>query len=168
MRIIDWSSDVCSSDLVSTAVSAQNAQVSAGQIGQLPASKEQQLNATVSVQSRLPTPEQFGNIRLRTTEGGAVVRLRDVGRVELGAEIYGFDTQYNGKPASGFGVKLASGANALDTVDAVKAEVQKIATGFPSDVKVAFPYDTTPFVRLSVEQVIHTLVEAVVLVFLVM
>ncbi|KFG89570.1 Multidrug transporter [Sphingobium herbicidovorans NBRC 16415] len=153
---------------VSTAVSAQNAQVSAGQIGQLPASKEQQLNATVSVQSRLQTPEQFGNIRLRTTEGGAVVRLRDVARVELGAEIYGFDTQYNGKPASGFGVKLASGANALDTVDAVKAEVQKIATGFPSDVKVAFPYDTTPFVRLSVEQVIHTLVEAVVLVFLVM
>src|SRR3546814_5392621 len=100
-------------------------------------------NATVSVQSRLQTPEQFGNIRLRTTEGGAVVRLRDVARVELGAEIYGFDTQYNGKPASGFGVKLASGANALDTVDAVKAEVQKIATGFPSDVKVAFPYDTT-------------------------
>src|SRR3546814_17651701 len=75
------------------------------------------------------SPEQFGNIRLRTTEGGAVVRLRDVARVELGAEIYGFDTQYNGKPASGFGVKLASGANALDTVDAVKAEVQKIATG---------------------------------------
>ncbi|MEE4451404.1 efflux RND transporter permease subunit [Novosphingobium resinovorum] len=153
---------------VSTAVSAQNAQVSAGQIGALPASKEQMLNATVSVQSRLQTPEEFGNIRLRSTEGGATVRLRDVARVELGAENYGFDTQFNGKPASGFGVRLASGANALDTVDAVKAEVQKISKNFPSDVKVAFPYDSTPFVRLSIEQVVHTLVEAVVLVFLVM
>ncbi|AOR78220.1 efflux RND transporter permease subunit [Novosphingobium resinovorum] len=153
---------------VTTAISAQNAQVSAGQIGALPAPKEQMLNATVSVQSRLQTPEEFGNIRLRSTQGGATVRLRDVARVELGAELYGFDTQFNGKPASGFGVRLASGANALDTVDAVKAEVQKIAKNFPSDVKVAFPYDSTPFVRLSIEQVVHTLVEAVVLVFLVM
>src|SRR3546814_13242554 len=109
---------------VSTGVSGKNAQISARQIDKFPASKEQQLNATVAVQSRLQTPEQFGNIRLRTTEGGAVVRLRDVARVELGAELYGFDTQYNGKPASGFGVQLASGANALDTVAAVKAEVQ--------------------------------------------
>nr|WP_314466399.1 efflux RND transporter permease subunit [uncultured Novosphingobium sp.] len=153
---------------VSTAVQAQNAQVSAGQIGQLPASKEQELNATVSVQSRLQTPEQFGNIRLRQGQNGSVVRLRDVARVELGAEIYGFDTQYNGKPASGFGVRLASGANALDTVDLVKAEVERIAKNFPQDVKVVYPYDSTPFVRLSVEQVVHTLFEAVVLVFLVM
>ncbi|AJA11171.1 Multidrug resistance protein MexB [Sphingopyxis fribergensis] len=153
---------------ITAAVSAQNAQVSAGQLGQLPSSKEQQLNVTVSVQSRLQTPEEFGNIRLRTGTSGAVVRLRDVARVELGSEIYGFETKYNGKPASGFGVKLASGANALDTVDAVKAEVQTIAKGFPADVKVAFPYDTTPFVRLSVEQVVHTLIEAIVLVFLVM
>ncbi|WP_159982286.1 MULTISPECIES: efflux RND transporter permease subunit [unclassified Novosphingobium] len=153
---------------ISTAVSAQNAQVSAGQLGQLPSSKEQQLNVTVSVQSRLQTPEEFGNIRLRTDQGGAIVRLRDVARVELGAETYGFETQYNGKNSSGFGVRLASGANALDTVDAVKAEVEKIAKNFPADVKVAFPYDSTPFVRLSVEQVVHTLVEAVVLVFLVM
>ncbi len=153
---------------VTAAVQGQNAQISAGQIGQLPSSKEQELNATVSVQSRLQTPEQFGNIRLRSTQNAAVVRLRDVARVELGAELYGFNTQYNGKPASGFGVRLATGANALDTVDAVKAEVQKIAKNFPQDVKVAFPYDSTPFVRLSIEQVIHTLVEAVVLVFLVM
>src|SRR3546814_20475765 len=98
---------------VSTAVSAQNAQVSAGQIGQLPASKEKQLNATVSVQSRLQTPEQFGNIRLRTTAGGAVVRLRDVARVELGAAIYGFDTQSNGKRAAEprGGKKLARTSN---------------------------------------------------------
>ncbi|MDF2640183.1 MAG: multidrug efflux transporter permease subunit [Novosphingobium lindaniclasticum] len=153
---------------IRTAVQAQNAQVSAGQLGQLPASKEQELNATVSVQSRLQTPEEFGNIRLRQGQNGAVVRLRDVARVELGAEIYGFETQYNGKPASGFGVKLASGANALDTVDLVKAEIERIAQNFPQDVKVVYPYDATPFVRLSVEQVVHTLIEAVVLVFLVM
>jgi hydrophobe/amphiphile efflux-1 (HAE1) family protein len=153
---------------VVTAIQGQNAQISAGQIGALPASKEQELNATVSVQSRLQTPEQFGAIRLRSTQGGAAVHLRDVARVAIGAEIYGFDTQYNGHPASGFGVRLATGANALDTVEEVKAQIEDIAKGFPSDVKVAYPYDSTPFVRLSVEQVIHTLVEAVVLVFLVM
>src|SRR3546814_3338754 len=90
---------------VVTAIQGQNAQISAGQIGQLPASKEQELNATVSVQSRLQTPEQFGAIRLRTTQGGAAVHLRDVARVAIGAEIYGFDHQYNGHPASGFGVR---------------------------------------------------------------
>jgi HAE1 family hydrophobic/amphiphilic exporter-1/multidrug efflux pump len=153
---------------VQNAVRAQNAQVSAGQIGAQPAPKEQMLNATVSVQSRLQTPEQFGAIRIKTSQDGAIVRLRDVARVELGAENYGFDARYNGKPASGFGVRLAAGANALDTVEAVKARVEEIAKSFPSDVKVVYPYDTTPFVRLSVEQVVHTLIEAVVLVFLVM
>jgi hydrophobe/amphiphile efflux-1 (HAE1) family protein len=153
---------------VTAAIQAQNAQVSAGQIGQLPAPKEQELNATVSVQSRLQTAEEFGAIRLKTAQNGAVVRLRDVARIAKGAEIYGFDTRYNGHSASGFGVKLAPGANALDTVDAVKARVEQIAKGFPPDVKVVYPYDTTPFVRLSVEQVVHTLIEAVVLVFLVM
>ncbi|WP_085811137.1 efflux RND transporter permease subunit [Sphingomonas sp. TZW2008] len=153
---------------VTAAVQAQNAQVSAGQIGAQPAPKEQMLNATVSVQSRLQTPEEFGAIRLKTSQQGAVVRLSDVARVELGAENYGFDAKYNGKPAAGFGVRLAAGANALDTVEAVKSRTAEIARGFPADVKVVYPYDTTPFVRLSVEQVIHTLVEAVVLVFLVM
>ena len=153
---------------VTSAIEAQNAQVSAGQLGARPAPKEQMLNATVSVQSRLQTPEQFGAIRLKSTVDGAVVRLRDVARVELGAESYDFDVKYNGKPASGFGVRLAAGANALDTVETVKARVAEIAKGFPPDVKVVYPYDTTPFVRLSVEQVIHTLFEAVVLVFLVM
>ncbi|MCD2322785.1 efflux RND transporter permease subunit [Sphingomonas sp. IC-56] len=153
---------------VTAAVQAQNAQVSAGQIGALPASKDQELNATVSVQSRLQTPEQFGNIRLKTNTNGAIVRLRDVARVELGAESYGFGVKYNGKPASGFGVRLAAGQNALTTVEAVKAQVEAISKNFPSDVKVIYPYDSTPFVRLSVEQVIHTLIEAVVLVFLVM
>ncbi|MBY9063743.1 efflux RND transporter permease subunit [Sphingomonas yunnanensis] len=153
---------------VTSAVQAQNAQVSAGQIGAQPAPKEQMLNATVSVQSRLQTPEQFGTIRLKTGTDGSVVRLRDVARVEIGAENYGFDVQYNGKPASGFGVRLAAGANALDTVDLLKARVAEIGKTLPADVKVIYPYDITPFVRLSVEQVIHTLIEAVVLVFLVM
>ncbi|MCX8476277.1 MAG: efflux RND transporter permease subunit [Sphingomonas sp.] len=152
---------------VTAAVQAQNAQVSAGQIGALPASKEQELNATVSVQSRLQTAEEFGNIRLKTAASGAIVRLRDVARVELGAENYGFDVKYNGHPASGFGVRLAAGQNALATVDAVKARVAEIAKTFPADVKVIYPYDSTPFVRLSVKQVISTLIEAVVLVFFV-
>ena len=153
---------------VTNAIQAQNAQVSAGQIGAQPAPKEQMLNATVSVQSRLQTPRQFSEIRLKSGADGSVVRLSDVARVELGAENYGFDPRYNGKPASGFGVKLASGANALATVEAVKARVAEISQGLPSDVAVVYPYDTTPFVRLSVEQVVHTLFEAVVLVFLVM
>jgi HAE1 family hydrophobic/amphiphilic exporter-1/multidrug efflux pump len=150
------------------AVRAQNAQVSAGQLGAQPAPKEQMLNATVSVQSRLQTPEQFGAIRLKSNPDGSVVRLRDVARVEIGAENYGFESQWNGKPASGIALYLAPGANALDTVEAVKARVEEIARTFPPDVKVVYPYDTAPFVRLSVEQVVETLVEAVVLVFLVM
>ena len=155
-------------DDVSAAVQAQNAQVSAGQIGALPSPKEQMLNATVSVQSRLQTPEEFRQIRLKSAQDGAVVRLGDVARVELGAENYGFDVQYNGRPASGFGVRLAPGANALTTVQLVKERAAEIGRGLPADVKVIYPYDTTPFVRLSIEQVVETLVEAVVLVFLVM
>lgn len=153
---------------VTAAVQGQNVQVSAGQIGGQPAPSSQMLNATVSVQSRLQTPEQFRAIRLKTDASGAVVRLSDVARVELGAENYGFDAKYNGMPAAGFGVRLAPGANALDTVENVKARVAEIARELPTDIKVVYPYDTTPFVRLSVEQVIHTLIEAVVLVFLVM
>jgi len=153
---------------VTTAVQAQNAQVSAGQIGAQPAPKGQMLNATVSVQSRLQTPEQFAAIRLKTTAGGAVVRLGDVARVELGAENYGFASEYNGHPASGIGIRLATGANALDTVEQVKARSTEIAKSLPADVKLIFPYDTSPFVRLSVKQVVETLIEAVILVFLVM
>ena len=153
---------------VMTAVRAQNAQVSAGQIGGLPAPKEQMLNATVSVQSRLTTPDQFKQIRLKSNTDGSVVRLGDVARVELGAENYGFTSRYNGHPAAGIAIKLAPGANALSTVTAVKAQVDAVAKQFPADVKVVYPYDTTPFVRLSVEHVVTTLIEAVVLVFLVM
>ncbi|WP_174279912.1 efflux RND transporter permease subunit [Sphingomonas bacterium] len=153
---------------VTTAVQAQNAQVSAGQIGALPSPKEQMLNATVSVQSRLSRPEEFAAIRLKSNTDGSVVRLGDVARVEIGAENYSYSTEWNGHPASGIGIKLAPGANALATVDAIKGRVAEIARGFPPDVKVVYPYDTTPFVRLSVRQVIETLVEAIVLVFLVM
>jgi len=153
---------------IRAAVIAQNAQVSAGQIGAQPAPKEQMLNATVSVESRLTTPDQFAAISLKSNPDGSIVRLRDVARVEIGAENYGFSSKWNGKPAAGIGIKLAPGANALDTVTSVKAEVNAIAKQFPPDVKVIFPYDTSPFVRLSIKQVIETLIEAVFLVFLVM
>ena len=153
---------------VIAAVRAQNAQVSAGQLGAQPAPASQLLNATVSIQSRLQTAEEFGAIRLKTDHSGAVVRLRDVARVELGAEDYSLAVRYNGGPAAAFAIRLAAGANALNTVDAVKHRVEEIARTVPPGVEVVYPYDTTPFVRLSIEQVVHTLIEAVVLVFLVM
>ncbi|TPG20043.1 efflux RND transporter permease subunit [Sphingomonas koreensis] len=153
---------------VKSAILAQNAQVSAGQVGSLPSVSGQALNATVTAQSRLRTPEQFQQIILRTATDGSTVRLADVARVELGSENYSFQARFNGKQASGFGIKLAPGANALDTVAAVKAEVAELSKQFPPDIKVAYPVDNSTFVKLSVEQVVHTLIEAIVLVFLVM
>ena len=153
---------------ISAAISAQNAQVSAGQLGALPAVSGQQLNATVTAQSRLQTPEQFRNIFVKTNADGAVVRLSDVADVELGGENYGVVARFNGKPASGLGVKLASGANALDTADGVKAALAELEPFFPEGLTTVVPYDTTPFVSLSIEKVVSTLIEAVVLVFLVM
>ncbi|WP_286260537.1 efflux RND transporter permease subunit [Pseudoalteromonas apostichopi] len=153
---------------ISAAISAQNAQVSAGQLGALPAVSGQQLNATVTAQSRLQTPEQFRNIFVKTNTDGSVVRLSDVANVELGGENYGVVARFNGKPASGLGVKLASGANALDTADGVKAALAELEPFFPEGLKTVVPYDTTPFVSLSIEKVVSTLIEAVVLVFLVM
>src|SRR6478672_7503968 len=153
---------------VISAVQAQNAQVSAGQIGNLPAPKTQELNATVSVQSRLQTPDEFGQVRLKTSEDGSVVRLRDVARIELGAELYGFSANYNGHPATAAALRLAPGANALKTIGEVKARIAEIAKQFPSDVRVIYPWDTTPFVKVSLRQVVETLFEAMLLVFLVM
>jgi len=153
---------------ISAAISAQNAQVSAGQLGALPAVSGQQLNATVTAQSRLQTPEQFRNIFVKTNADGSVVRLSDVVNVELGGENYGVVARFNGKPASGLGVKLASGANALDTADGVKAALAELEPFFPEGLTTVVPYDTTPFVSLSIEKVVSTLIEAVVLVFLVM
>ncbi|MDF0546121.1 efflux RND transporter permease subunit [Sphingobium sp. H39-3-25] len=153
---------------VRAAIQAQNAQVSAGQIGSLPAMSGQALNATVTAQSRLRTPEEFRNILLRSNADGSVVRLADVARVDMGSENYSFLARFNGKQASGIGIKLAPGANALDTVEAVKAEIATLSKRFPPDVKVDYPVDNSTFVRLSVEQVVHTLFEAVILVFVVM
>ncbi|WP_337843079.1 efflux RND transporter permease subunit [Rheinheimera sp.] len=153
---------------ISSAITAQNAQVSAGQLGGMPATAGQQLNATVTAQSRLQTPEQFRAILVKTNSDGSVVRLSDVATVELGGESYGVVARYNGKPASGIGVKLASGANALATAAGVKKALADLEPYFPAGLSAVVPYDTTPFVSLSIEKVVHTLIEAVVLVFLVM
>ncbi len=153
---------------VSAAIQAQNAQVSAGQLGAAPAAAGQQLNATVTAQSRLQTPEQFRNIVLKTQGDGSTVHLRDVARVELGAESYATVSRYNGKPAAGVAVKLATGANALATAKAVEAEVKRLEKYMPEGMTTVIPYDSTPFVEVSIHEVVKTLIEAVVLVFLVM
>ena len=153
---------------VSTAIAAQNAQIAAGQLGGAPALKGQQLNATITAQSRLQTVDQFENILLRTNTDGSTVHLKDVARVELGSETYDNVSRFNGKPATGIAIKLATGANALATADAVKAKVAELSHYFPAGMAVDIPYDTTPFVRVSIEEVIKTLAEAIGLVFVVM
>lgn len=153
---------------ITAAVQAQNAQVSAGQIGGTPSPAGQQLNATVTAQTRLQTPEQFRQIILKTSSDGSNVLLQDVAKVELGSENYDVVSRYNGKAAAGVGIKLAAGANALSTRDAVIERVEQMKASFPQGLDVVVPYDTTPFVRLSIEEVIVTLLEAIVLVFLVM
>ncbi len=153
---------------VRSAIQAQNTQVSAGQLGGSPAVEGQQLNATISALGRLETTDQFGAILVRTNSAGSNVYLRDIARIELGAESYGTIARFNGKPASGIAVRLASGANALSTATAVRAKVDELSQYFPSGVKYVIPYDTTPFVKISIQEVIYTLIEAVVLVFLVM
>ncbi|EGV31099.1 transporter, hydrophobe/amphiphile efflux-1 (HAE1) family [Thiorhodococcus drewsii AZ1] len=153
---------------VAKAIEAENAQVSAGQLGAIPAEEGQQLTATVNVQSRLNTPDEFGAIRLRTEEDGSTVLLRDVARVALGSETYGKTARYNGKPAAGMAIRLATGANALDTADAVKRKIDELSAFFPPGMEAVYPYDTTPFVRISISEVVKTLFEAVILVFLVM
>ena len=149
-------------------IKEQNNQVSAGQLGGAPSVPGQQLNATIVAQTRLETPEQFGNILLRVNTDGSRVYLHDVARIDLGAENYDIVARFKGKPASGIGVNLASGANALETADAVKAKINDLSKFFPPGLKVSYPYDTSPFVRISIEEVIKTLAEAMVLVFIVM
>ncbi|WP_137009768.1 efflux RND transporter permease subunit [Aquitalea aquatilis] len=153
---------------VSTAITAQNAQVSAGQLGGLPAKPGQQLNATIVAQTRLSSAEQFGKILLKVNANGSRVLLKDVARIELGAETYRTKALFNGKPATGVAIKLASGANALDTAQAVRNKVAELSAYFPKGVKAVYPYDTTPFVKISIEEVVKTLVEAIGLVFVVM
>ena len=155
-------------DEVTAAVRAQNAQVAVGQLGGAPAVKGQQLNATINAQDRLQTPQQFRDIVLRTEADGSTLKLGDIARVELGAETYDFVTRYNGKPASGLAVTLATGANALDTSEGVRRTLDELAANFPRGLKAVIPYDTTPFVKVSIKGVVKTLLEAIVLVFLVM
>src|ERR1700761_4804751 len=153
---------------VSAAVQAQNIQVSAGQIGQQPITAGAQLNATVTAQSRLQTAEQFRNIILKTDPSGAVVHLGDVARVELGADSYGITSLFNGYPAAGVAVMLAPGANSLKTVDAVKAKADELKASLPPGMKMIYPVDNTTFIRLSIHDVVVTLIEAIGLVVLVM
>ena len=153
---------------VISALKAQNAQVAAGQLGGTPPVKGQQLNASIVAQTRLTNTEEFGNILLKVNQDGSQVRLRDVAKIELGGENYDVIAKFNGQPASGLGIKLATGANALDTANAIRAELKKMEPFFPSGLKIVYPYDTTPFVQISIHEVVKTLVEAIILVFLVM
>ncbi|MDT0496928.1 efflux RND transporter permease subunit [Algiphilus sp. W345] len=153
---------------VYNAISAQNAQVSAGTLGDKPSTPTQQITATVTVKGQLSTPEEFGKIILRSTQDGSIVRLRDVARVEVGAQTYQFNSWVNGKDAAAFGVQLAPGANALATAKAVRAKLDELSKYFPPGVYAEVPHDTSPFIEISIEKVLHTLVEAMVLVFLVM
>lgn len=159
--------DMTPSDVV-TAISSQNAQISAGAFGSLPSPEGQALNATITAQSLLKTPEDFRNIILRSEGGGGIVLLQDVARVEVGAENYSTIAQYNGNPASGMAIQLAPGANALDTSKLVREKIGEYAQYFPEGVSYVIPYDTTPFVEISIHEVQKTLMEAIVLVFFVM
>ena len=153
---------------VIAAISAQNVEVAAGEVGGTPALPGQMLNATVTASSRFTTPEQFRQIIVKADASGARVSLADVARVELGAENYNSDRRLNGKPGAGIAIFLAPGADALETADIVKAKVEQIAKSFPSGYRYAYAYDTTDFIKLSIDEVVKTLVEAMILVIIVM
>jgi len=150
------------------AVQAQNAQVSAGQFGAAPATEGQQLNATITARTLLKTPAQFDAIILKTNSDGSTVRLKDVAQCKIGTENYEVGARYKGKPMGGMAIRLAAGANALETADRVKAKVVDLSKYFPQNMQAVYPYDTTPFVKISIEEVVHTLIEAVFLVFIIM
>ncbi|MCJ8024986.1 efflux RND transporter permease subunit [Shinella yambaruensis] len=153
---------------VTAAIQAQNAQVAAGSIGATPVVRGQQLKASIVAQTQMTSADEFKKIILKTATDGSVVRLGDVARVEIGLESYGQSSTFNGMPAAGFGVQLASGANAITTAEAVHAELDSLAGSLPEGVEIAYSYETTPFVELSIEKVVETLIEAIVLVFLVL
>ena len=153
---------------VVAAIRAHNVEISAGQFGGLPAVKGQRLNASVIVQSLLKTPEEFAAIPIRTNPDGSFVRVRDVGRTELGTERYARHVLFNGKPAIGLAIRQSAGANALDTAKAIKAKMEELSRYFPPGMVASYPYDTTPFVKVAIDEVVKTLLEAIVLVFLVM
>lgn len=153
---------------VTAAIGAQNAQVAAGSIGATPVIAGQQIKASIVAQTQMSSAEEFRRIVLKTSTDGSVVRLADVARVEIGLESYGQKSSFNGVPAAGFGVQLASGANAITTAELVHAELDSLAGSLPEGVEVAYSYETTPFVELSIEKVVETLIEAIVLVFVVL
>ncbi|WP_372803071.1 efflux RND transporter permease subunit [Paracoccus seriniphilus] len=159
--------EIAPSDVVA-AVSSQNTQISAGAFGSRPTVEGQQLNATVTAQSLLSSPEDFRQIVLRAQEDGGLVLLQDVARVEVGSESYAAEATYNGRPAAGMAISLAPGANALDTSERIKERMSEFSEFFPEGVEYVIPFDTTPFVEISIEEVVHTLIEAIVLVFIVM
>ena len=157
-----------SASTVLNAVSTQNVQFAAGSLGADPAPDDQAFTATVSAEGRFSSPEEFGNIILRANSDGTVVRLSDVARVSFGPQSYGLTSTWNGQPVGGLGVQLLPGANALDVATAVRAKMEELARDFPQGVTWFAPYDTTPFVKVSINEVVHTLIEAIILVFLVM
>ncbi|GGO66469.1 efflux RND transporter permease subunit [Bowmanella pacifica] len=153
---------------VTAAIRVQNNQVTAGQLGGAPALPGQQFNAAILAQSRLSSPEEFGDILLRVNADGSQVKLRDVAKVELGGENYSVIGRYNGMEATGIAIEMATGANALDTAEAVRATLDQLKPYFPNGLKIEIPYDTTPFVEISISSVVQTLFEAIILVFVVM
>ncbi len=153
---------------VMAALEAYNVEISAGQFGGAPAVDGQRLNASIIVQSLLRTPDEFASIPIRLNPDGSTVRIRDVARVELGTETYDVVAYHNGKPAAALAIRQAAGANAIDTADAIKAKMEEMSRYFPPGMKVVYPYDTTPFVKVAIKEVVKTLFEAIVLVFLVM
>lgn len=155
------------SDVIA-ALRAYNVEVSAGQFGGVPAVKGQRLNAPIVVQNLLQTPEEFASVPIRTNPDGSIVRVKDVGRTELGTEFYDIEAYYNGKPSAMMAIRQAPGANAVATADAIRAKLKEMSPYFPRGMKVVYPYDTTPFVRVAIHEVVKTLFEAVILVFLVM
>ena len=150
------------------ALRAYNVEVSAGQLGGAPAMENQRLNASIIVQHMLQTPDEFAAIPIRTNPDGSVVRIRDIGRAELGTERSDIVAKHNGMPAAAMGIRQAAGANALDTADAVKEKLEEMSGYFPSGLKVIYPYDTTPFTKVAIDEVVKTLAEAVLLVFVIM
>jgi hydrophobe/amphiphile efflux-1 (HAE1) family protein len=164
-RLIDY--HLTLEDVI-TALRIYNVEVSAGQFGGAPAVKGQRLNASIVVQSMLKTPEEFAAIPIRVNPNGSIVRIKDVGRAELGTDAYDIEVVNNGKPSAGMAIRQAAGANALDTADAVKAKLKEMSRYFPQGMKVIYPYDTTPFVKVAINEVVITLLEAILLVFLVM
>jgi HAE1 family hydrophobic/amphiphilic exporter-1 len=164
-KLVNYSITV--DDVVAT-LQAYNVEVSAGQFGGLPAVSGQRLNASIIVQNLLKTPEQFSSIPIRVNPDGSIVRIRDVGRTELGTELYDIDVLYNGRPSAGMAIRQIAGANALDTANAVKAKLEDMSRYFPKGMKVVYPYDTTPFIKVAIDEVVKTLLEAILLVFLIM